>query len=76
MNNKRRKCLQGIADQLDELKVSLEDLLAEEEEYRDNIPENMQEGEKYEKSDDACNKMSDVIDSIGDAIQNITECLE
>lgn len=33
-------------DQLEELKGSLEDLQAEEEEYRDNIPENMQESER------------------------------
>ena len=43
MNKIRRKNLQSIIDQLEELKGSLEDLQAEEEEYRDNIPENMQE---------------------------------
>ena len=42
MNKIRRKNLQAIIDQLEELKGSLEDLQAEEEEYRDNIPENMQ----------------------------------
>ena len=48
MNKIRRKNLQAIIDQLEELKCSLEDLQAEEE-YRDNIPENMQESERYEK---------------------------
>ena len=48
MNKIRRKNLQSIIDQLEELKGSLEDLQAEEEEYRDNIPENMQESERYE----------------------------
>lgn len=47
MNKIRRKNLQSIIDQLEELKGSLEDLQAEEEEYRDNIPENMQESERY-----------------------------
>ena len=42
MNKVRRKKLQAIIDQLEELKGSLEDLQAEEEEYRDNIPENIQ----------------------------------
>lgn len=41
MNKVRRKNLQAIIDRLEELKGSLEDLQAEEEEYRDNIPENM-----------------------------------
>ena len=36
MNKIRRKNLQSIIDQLEELKGSLEDLQAEEEEYRDN----------------------------------------
>ena len=49
MNKIRRKNLQSIIDQLEELKGSLEDLQAEEEAYRDNIPENMQESERYEK---------------------------
>lgn len=38
MNKIRRKNLQSIIDQLEELKGSLEDLQAEEEEYRDNTP--------------------------------------
>lgn len=37
MNKIRRKNLQSIIDQLEELKGSLEDLQSEEEEYRDNI---------------------------------------
>lgn len=40
MNKIRRKNLQSIIDQLEELKGSLEDLQAEEEEYRDNIATN------------------------------------
>lgn len=50
MNKIRRKNLQSIIDQLEELKGSLEDLQAEEEEYRDNIPENMRESERYPSS--------------------------
>lgn len=50
MNKIRRKNLQSIIDQLEELKGSLEDLQSEEEEYRDNIPENMQGSERYEKA--------------------------
>lgn len=49
MNKIRRKNLQSIIDQLEELKGSLEDLQAEEEEYRDNIPGSMQESERYER---------------------------
>ena len=41
MNKLRRKNLQEIIDQLEELKGCLEDLAEEEEEYRDNMPENL-----------------------------------
>lgn len=42
MNANRRKALADVADMLEEAKSKLEDILGEEEEYRDNMPENMQ----------------------------------
>lgn len=71
MNKVRRKNLQAIIDRLEELKGSLEDLQAEEEEYRDNIPENMQESERYEKADEACDNLSSAVDSLEEAISSI-----
>ena len=62
MNKVRRKNLQAIIDQLEELKGSLEALQAEEEEYRDNIPENMQESERYEKAGDHAQITQRVLD--------------
>ena len=53
MNNPRRKKLQAIIDQLEELKSSLEELQEEEEECRDNMPENLQGSERYERADEA-----------------------
>lgn len=48
MNRERRKALQAIIDQLETLQTQLEEIQTEEEEYRDNIPENFQSGERYE----------------------------
>ena len=48
MNRERRKALQAIVDQLETLQMQLEEIQTEEEEYRDNIPENFQSGERYE----------------------------
>ena len=75
MNKIRRKNLQAIIDQLEELKGSLEDLQTEEE-YRDNIPENMQESERYEKADEACDNLSSAVDSLEDAISSIEAAIE
>jgi hypothetical protein len=75
MNKIRRKNLQAIIDQLEELKGSLEDLQTEEE-YRDNIPENMQESERYEKADEACDNLSSAVDSLEEAISSIEAAIE
>ncbi len=76
MNRVRRKNRQSIIDQLEELKGSLEDLHAEEEEYRDNIPENMQESERYEKADDACDNLSDAVDNLEEVISSIEAAIK
>ena len=76
MNKVRRKNLQAIIDRLEELKGSLEDLQAEEEAYRDNIPENMQESERYEKADEACDNLSSAVDSLEEAISSIEAAIE
>lgn len=51
MNKIRRKELQSVIDQLEELKDSLETLMSEEEEYRDNMPENLQGSVRYEAAE-------------------------
>ena len=76
MNKPRRKNLQGIIDQLEELKSSIEDLMSEEEEYRDNMPENMQGGERYEAAEMACDNLSDAVSNLEDAISSIEAAIE
>lgn len=76
MNRERRKNLQSIADQLEELKGSLEDLQSEEEEYRDNIPENMQGSERYEIAEAACGNMEEAVSWIEEAISSIAGAIE
>ena len=51
MNKVRRKALSELKDQIESLKSDLETLLEEEQEYLDNIPENMQSGERYETAE-------------------------
>ena len=47
MNKARRKSIQDVADQLEELKSAIEEIQAEEDEYRDNNPEKLQASERY-----------------------------
>lgn len=42
MNKNRRQALKALMDQLEDIKSSIEEIQSEEEDYRDNIPENLQ----------------------------------
>lgn len=76
MNKIRRKELQSTIDQLIELMSSLEDLQAEEEEYRDNMPENLWGSDRYEKAGEAISNMEDAVSSLEEAIRSIEAAME
>lgn len=54
MNKERRKSLREIQSKLESLGQDLEALKDEEEEYRDNMPENLQESDRYQQADEVC----------------------
>lgn len=76
MNAVRRKKLAIIMEELEELKGSVEELLEEEEEYRDNMPENLQGSERYEKADEACDSLYEVVSNLEEAIDGIDTAME
>ena len=51
-------------------------LQAEEEEYRDNMPENLQGSERYEAADAAVDNMSSAVDALDEAISSIESAQE
>lgn len=59
MNAKRRKSLKEIFEQISELKNQLENLREEEEQYTENMPENLWGSERYEKSQEHINDMGE-----------------
>lgn len=73
MNRIRRKALNDVKDQIEMLRCTLEQLAEEEEEYRDNMPENLQGSERYEKADEACDSLSSALDSLDEAVEHIDE---
>ena len=76
MNKARRKALSEIAEQISALRDELETLRDEEDEYRENIPESLQGGEKYELSETASDSMSEALDSLDEVISNIESAAE
>lgn len=68
MNKERRKQIKKVIAKLDEIQSLLEEVRSEiesikdaEEEYRDNIPENMQSGERYERAEAACESLEEAL---------------
>lgn len=75
MNNKRRKeiakCIEMLSKKSPEIINALEDLndiLFEEDEYRDNMPENLQGGSRYEDSEEASDLLNEAISYLDDAL--------
>ena len=56
--------------------MQLEEIQTEEEEYRDNIPENFQSGERSERTEEICESLSDAVSSLEDATSSIEEAIE
>lgn len=76
MNKQRRIVLEKLAGQITDAKDELENIMGEEEECRDNMPENLQGSEKYEKANEACNAIYEAISQLEEAISNIETATE
>jgi flagellar biosynthesis chaperone FliJ len=71
MNNNRRKMideaikeLEAAKDKLENAKGLIETIRDEEEEYKDNMPESLQGGDKYANAEAAV----DVLNEVGEAL--------
>ena len=73
MNKIRRKALGEIRDRLEVIIGDIGNLRDEEQDYIDNMPENMQGGERAAAADEAVNQMEQAIGSIEDANSAIDE---
>lgn len=71
MNKVRRAALREIIDKIADAKDALEILKDEEEEYRDNIPENLQGSEQYQTADEACDALYEAVSQLEEAGDNI-----
>lgn len=71
MNKARRIRITEITEKLSEIRDLIEDVKNEEEEYKDNIPENMQGGKRYEIAENACLVLEEALDDIDSALGNL-----
>lgn len=75
MNKVRRKELQELYDIISEAKDRLE-MLHDEEEYKDNMPENLQSSERYEKAEAAVDALDSAASSLEEVLDYIEEAQE
>lgn len=71
MNNKRRKQIDKAIEMLNTASNFIESIKSDEEEYMDNMPENLQGSSRYSDAEDACNCLEDAISDIESAIDNL-----
>lgn len=72
MNPQRRKQIARISGDLKGLKDEIEELGEEEQEYFDNMPENLQEGERGQAAKDAIA----LIEQSGIGVDDVMNALE
>ena len=73
MNNKRRVRVDDVIEKLRNIQSEIGDILSEEEEYRDNIPENLQGSEKYENAENNCDNLQSAVDQVDEVISYLEE---
>ena len=74
MNSKRRKDIEKAVEFLYEAKSMLENLLEEEQNDFDNLPEGIQCSERGEKMEEYIGYIEDSISSIEDSIEKAEYC--
>lgn len=73
MNKVRRANIKETVDLIERVKSVLERILDEEQDYYDNIPENLQSSQRAEDSEDAISNLEDAISNLEEAIGNLEE---
>ena len=73
MNNARRKQLKEWCDKATELKEELNNILLDEQNSYDNMPENLQGSIRGMNSEEAIDQIEDAINNLEDAIDIISE---
>ena len=70
MNKDRRKRIQEAINMLEDSMSILNECADEEQDYMDNMPENLQCSEKYDTAEYACDALTDTVSQIEDAIDS------
>jgi RNA binding exosome subunit len=73
MNNKRRKRLCGVSEDVSKCISTVESILSEEEDSLDNVPENLQGGNPYFILEDNVDLLNDIVVKLEEVVDMISE---
>jgi formiminotetrahydrofolate cyclodeaminase len=76
MNKARRKLLNSILEELDELEDQLQGIIDDEQAAYDNLPESIQNGERGQRSSEAIEALEGALDSLSDVRDGIESACE
>lgn len=75
MNKQRRKEIQKNIQLLEEAKNNLENILSDEQDYFDNMPENLQGSIRGEDSEEAIDVLQEAIDAIDECVSSLNDII-
>lgn len=73
MNKNRRKEIYKIIERLNDLKSDLESIRDDEQDYFDNMPENLQGSIRGEESEEYIEYMEEAIEALNSSIEQLEE---
>lgn len=75
MNTGRRKKLTVAIDHLREASNIVDQIKDEEQDSLDNMPENLQESERYSNMEEAVDALDDALVSINEAFEHVEDAM-
>ena len=76
MNKQRRKVIRELIEQATALSQQIEEVLNEEQDYYDYMPENLQGSERGQNAEEAISCLEEAQCSIEDCISNLESAIE
>jgi flagellar biosynthesis chaperone FliJ len=71
MNNQRRKEIKNVICKLETVKEEINRILDDEQDYYDNMPENLQNSIRGMDSDEAISNLNDAMDAVDTAVDSL-----
>ena len=76
INNKKREILSSVISKIDDAKNWLQGVLDDEENCLNNMPENLEGSERYNKLEDAVDALEGAADKLDEAKEDIEEAMK